>query len=634
MNKLQGIKHKLKTSIWVLNLFVCLLVLLVSGAELFSQTVGAQSPDTPRRINVPYFSENLNWGQTAIVWLGQNEQGAAPTRNYSDVRIGYTDSALEIRVTVADYYLWYDPTANSSTDLTQYDTVTIYLDTNNDRATAPQTDDYRFRIGARHWENINNYMRQARGNGGSWNTGWTPPSNWMAQSGLSWSCNPGPNSNACGIDYGWTAIFTIPWTTLGLSGRPSDGIVWGLGVQVHDQDLNSGTPLTPEVWPESLSSGNPSLWGELAFNPPAPQPSGIVKGTTIIRRATETDTSVVQDAWMGGGGWCSGGHNGGADTNHGGFNPDSSIKERELFIGSEVTITHLPCFNKSFMRFNLDDVPPDKTIISATLTMHHWGNSGNPGASSDEDRPHNSYVWLYNIVDPWSETGITWNNAPPAQKNLDMIEITPLNSFPGWPGVPYTWNATEAVVTAYAAGQPVDLAIYDSASDRNTSKYFVSSETGDWNFAGRPTLTIIWGSSVGTVQKIASPSNVDFGKAVTYTLTIVGSGQTITMIDELPIGLSAPLAQSAELNYVPHRLTWTGTPTEGEKITLTYTVSATVSSHVALWNQAFITQTDGLTDTATALVLANPTRTYLPLILKRVVSDTDKSASTNSSTAD
>jgi hypothetical protein len=50
--------------------------------------------------------------------------------------------------------------------------------------------------------------------------------------------------------------------------------------------------------------------------------------------------------------------------------------------------------------------------------------------------------------------------------------------------VAYTWDATSAVAAAYAAGQPVSLAIYDSAAGRNTTKYFTSSETGDWNQAG------------------------------------------------------------------------------------------------------------------------------------------------------
>jgi len=578
-------------------------------------------------VNAPYFSDGLDWGQTAIFWFGQNEQGDPPTRNYADVRVGYTADDLEIRFTIADYYLWYDENADSSSDLTQYDAVALYLDTAYDRATAPQPDDYRFLIGARFSKDVDYYMRQARGNGSDWDVGWAPSANWTALSVMSWSCNPGPNSNSCGIDYGWTAIFTIPWETLRLSGPPADGTVWGLGVRLYDRDDEPPNGyVSPEHWPETSSHNSPSTWGELAFNPPTYEPPfAVVKGTTTIRRATETDTSVVQDAWMGGGGWCSGGHEGGADTNHGGFNPDGSVKERELFAGSEVAVTHLPCFSKSFMRFYLNDLPPGKVIMSATLTLHHWGNSGNPSAPEDENRPHDSYVWLYSISDDWTETGITWNNAPLAQKNLDVVRITPLSSHPGWPGIPYTWDATEAVASAYAASQPVNLAIYDSANQRNTSKYLTSSECGDWNAEGRPTLTVVWGEAqfVKSAQTVPAPSDtlLGLGGTITYTLKAWGSGQALTVTDVLPARISHPLMYTADYgsttyDSVARKLTWTGSPSTGQAVSITYPVTVTQGGTYAIINTAHITVANGGTSTASYTVFVEPRQMFLPCIFK------------------
>ena len=612
--------HKVHSQplIWRLELIVCLTVSLLAGPWLFPPPTNAQAADPPRRVNAPYFSNDLDWGQTAIFWLGQNEQGDPPTRNYADVRVGYTADALKVQITIADYYLWYDENADSSSDLMQYDAVAIYLDTDYDQAAAPQSDDYWFLIGAHHWQDMDNYMRQTRGRSGDWDASWTPSTGWTAHSAMSWSCNPGPNSNDCGLDFGWTAIFTIPWETTGLTGPPADGTMWGLGVRLYDRDDEPPHGyVSPEHWPETFSPDTPATWGELAFNPPAYEPpSAVAEGSTTIRRAAETDTSIVQDAWVGGGSHCSGGHEGGADTNHGGLNPDGSVKECELFVGSEVAVTHLPCFSKSFLRFYLNDVPADKVIISATLTLHHWGNSGDPGAPKDEDHPHDSYVWLYNISDAWTETGITWNNAPLAQKNLDMVQITPLSSHPGWPGIPYTWDATEAVAAAYAAGQPVSLAIYDSANQRNTSKYFTSSETGDWNAEGRPTLRVRWGNPVGMVEKTASPPTVSPGEVVTYTLAVVGNGQTLTLTDDLPAGVSPPLIHSTGLTYSPHRVTWSGNPGLGEQVTLIYVVTVTAPSRTFLWNRADLTQADGMTDTATALVLVDPVQAYLPFVLR------------------
>jgi len=584
---------------------------------------GIQAIST-RQVNAPYFSGTLWWGQTAIFWLGQNEQGNPPTRNYTDVRMGYTDDALRILATVADYYLWYDENANSSSDLTQHDAVAIYLDTSGDGAAAPQSDDYWFLIGAREFQDVDNYTRHARGNGSGWDSGWTPSAAWSAQSALSFSEHGSPNSNDGDIDYGWTAVFTLPWETLGLSGPPAEGTAWGLGVRVYDRDLNSGSPLEPEIWPEAFSSSNPSTWAALTFNAPACEPPpAIVEGTTTIQRATPTDTSVVQDAWVGGGAWCSGGHEGGADINHGGFYPDGSVKESELFAGNEVAVTHLPCFSKSFLRFYLDDVPAGKVILSATLILHHWGNSGEPDAPEDEDRPHNSHVWLYSMSDPWTEMGITWNNAPLAQKNLDMVEVIPLASYIGNPGIPYSWDATEAVATAYAAGQPVSLAIYDAASQRNTSKYFSSSEADEWNVEGRPALTVTWGRAGTDLEKSATPHFGNEGDPISYILSFLGTGNTLTLTDTLPAGVSAPGNLALEGTSVmpaydggQRRLTWSDSPGVDQEVIIRYTVTINTIQRLALVNVAELTEAGGDASTDTAIVVANPYLVHLPLILK------------------
>jgi uncharacterized repeat protein (TIGR01451 family) len=274
------------------------------------------------------------------------------------------------------------------------------------------------------------------------------------------------------------------------------------------------------------------------------------------------------------------------------------------------------------LRFALDVIPPGKVIISATLTLHHWGNAGDPNAPNDEDRGHDSYVWVYTVSDSWQEMAIHWNNAPLAQENLSMTRITPLTSFPGWPGVPYQWYVTQAVAEAYAASQSVSLAIYDSSTGRNTSKYLTSSETGlgdgtpNWNIAGRPRLDVLWGDPVGTLKKQASSSDVQFGDAITYTLSVMGSGQALTLTDALPAGVGAPLTHSPGLTYAPHRLLWTGNLAAGVPVTLTYAVTTTTSSRTILRNEAVLTQTDGLTSTATSIVFVDPLRVYLPLILR------------------
>jgi hypothetical protein len=566
----------------------------------------AQSPAVPRRVNVPYFSsvvDNTQWSQSAIFWFGKNEQGVS-SKNYADVRMAYSATALHVRVTVVDYYLWYKENATVADDLTQYDAVAIYLDVAHDRGATPQTDDYFFLDGARHWPNDSapQYHRQGRGTGSGWNTAWS--GSWTDTESMQWNCNPGPNDNTCGIDYGWTAIYTIPWATFGLSGPPPEGTLWGLGVLLYDRDASPPAGyVAPEYWPEAFAANSPTTWGELHFGRASYHPTPAAsQGTTTIRAASPTD-NTVEDAWIGGGGTCGGGHEGGSEINHG--------DDGELFVGTETAPTHFPCFNKSYLRFSLDAIPPGKTIVSATLTLHHWGNSG----ASGQAQP--SWVNLFTISDPWQEMSIHWNNAPLAQENVAASWMYPLTSFPGWPGNPYHWDATQAVAEAYAAGRPVSLAIYGSDTEQHSTKYLTSSETGDWNAVGRPTLTVAWGQAVAALDKRAWPVSVDNGDVVTYTLSWLGTGQALTMTDTLPDGLGVPASLSASAGSVSYssgarQVTWTGAPAAGQAVTVTFHTPVQIDGPSALRNTAVLTAGGGAASSDTATVLVGAHRVYLP----------------------
>lgn len=565
---------------------------------------GLQSA-SPRIVNIPYLTDGFNWTQSAIFWFGKNEL-SVPGRNYTDVRLVYTSTALYVRVVVVDYSLWYKENAQPGDDLTQYDAVSLYLDTNHDRAGAPQNDDYTFLIGARHWQDMAPYQRQGRGTGSGWNNTWT--ADWDGESAMQWNCNPGPNSNACGIDFGWWAGFAIPWAAIGLSGPPEAGTLWGLGVTLYDRDDQPPAGyVAPEFWPETFNADNPSTWGEMHFGyasytPPPAEASG----STVIKAASTTD-NTVEDSWMGGGGSCSGGHIGGSEINHG-DDPSGN-----LFVGSEVQPTHFPCYNKSYLRFSLDSIPPGKVIISATLTIYLWGNAGAPGQAQP------SWVSLFTITDPWEEMTIHWNNAPLAQENVAQSWVYPtLVNPPDWPGIPYDWNATQAVAEAYAEDRPASMAIYSSDSDQHSSKYLTSSETGDWNIEGRPKLTVVWGDPLSAISKQVAPSRVTNGDTVTYNLNWLGGGQSQTLTDSLPAGLSDPStleASSGTVNYDvgTRRITWAGTPGTDQPVTITYIVTVQVSGPAFLTNTATLTSPGG-TSTSTATLCIDCAAIYLPII--------------------
>jgi uncharacterized repeat protein (TIGR01451 family) len=463
-----------------------------------------------------------------------------------------------------------------------------------------------FLSGARHWEHDNKpeYKRQARGNGSGWNTAWTGA--WTDYSYMSWS-DKGPNDNSGNLDYGWESFFSIPWSTLGLSGPPANASLWGLGVRLFDRDASAESGILPvEFWPESFNANNPSTWGELHFGYASYQPPPAVQeGTTIIRRSTYTDTATVVDSYMGGGGWCASGHEGGTEVNHG--------ADERLFVGTETAPTHFPCFNKSYLRFSLGNIPPGKVILSATLSIYLWGNAGAPGEAQ------RSWVHLFSVKDSWNEMTIHWNNAPLAQENIAATWMYPYSkSTITWPGDEYQWDATKAVAEAYATGSPVSLAIYGADTDQHSSKYLTSSDVEDWNTNGRPRLTVVWGSNLPSVEVLVSPKAAKTGDTVTYTVNIRGTGSALSLEDNLPSQVSAPSSitpagSGASYNSGSHRITWSGSPSPGQIVSFSFPVTVVGSGRQAVTNTAVISG-DGKTSQSSAVFIIDPLQSCLPLI--------------------
>jgi hypothetical protein len=79
-------------------------------------------------------------------------------------------------------------------------------------------------------------------------------------------------------------------------------------------------------------------------------------------------------------------------------------------------------------------------------------------------------------------------------ENISSAWVYPVEQFPGWPGIPWSWDISRAVAQAYEAGEPLRLAIYTADNAYHSGKYFVSSDTGDWNAQARPTIEIRFGT--------------------------------------------------------------------------------------------------------------------------------------------
>ncbi len=433
----------------------------------------------PRRVNAPYFSGspdlNPRWNELAIFWFGRVNQ----TENYSDVRVGYTDSELYVNVTSFDRRLWFDTTPSAS-DLIAWDSVTLVLSKDANSSSAPNTNAYRFDAQFYNTSNDDSrYRLSYKGNG----------SNWVTTS-VPFTISPGWRGGAVndnGDDDGWAMTFHIPFSSLGLSGPPSPGTLWKLGLSVHDRDDASGSPIADKFWPETFNLNQPAMWGVLNFGmptytPPTATPRQIVTVRHKLNGATVTDGEV------GGGSICGGSLDRWTQWGDA-SDPGDEINNADFNIQNESDISDFPCFAKYYITFPLNQLPANKVVISATVTLYQFGNS-NP----DQAQP--SLIQALTIKDNWSEATLTWNNAPLASENISSVWVNPTTTGcgPSWNTCPaYRWDVSRAVAQAYTTGQSLRLVFYSADNNYHSGKYFVSSDTGDWNEKNRPTLLVHWG---------------------------------------------------------------------------------------------------------------------------------------------
>ena len=478
----------------LISLFIIIfLFAILSLATPFWSNLGLRHPSKPankgtsvlvRRINVPYFQDSaVPFDQTAIFWFGS----VSSADNSIDVRMGYNNSELYVDLHIVDRYVWYDPNAKAP-NLTTGDTATVYLNTNQNGSNAPDQNAYKF-VAQVDWFQPRTYYQQAYiGNGSTWVVS---PSAFTSVSG--WR-GTGLNGKE---DAGWTMTYHIPFSSLGQSGPPSQGTPWKLGIQVHNQDNASDTPLSLKWWPETADDMVPSSWGVLVFGLSTYQAPQTTNNTTYMVR-NGLNNQVVTDGMVGGSLNC---YSKGLNrwTGMGGQSYPGASR---FNIQNETDISDWNCFSKFYISFPLTSLPTGQGVVSARVTLYEFGNSGTKGKIVP------SLIQVASVNEGWDPATLALNNAPLVKEN---ISTTVVNIMPGaivYPGQPYSWDVSKALADAYATGQPLRLVFYSSDSAYNTGKYFFSSTIPDWNATGRPTLQATLGtiaaSSHASVQSSAS----------------------------------------------------------------------------------------------------------------------------------
>ena len=421
-----------------------------------------------RRVNVPYlgtYPPDPEVFTPTIFWFGE----VTPTSNSADVRVYYYDSHLSVVFHIIDRRLWFDPDKSES-DLTQWDGVSLYLNMNGNTGGTPGTNSYLI-------QSQLNFQSAYRGNGTTWENA---PISYTTETG--WRGNY-PNNNI--DDKGWSVKFEIPFSSLGLSGPPPQGTIWGLAAKVHDRDDESSTPIPDQFWPEAMEPDVPSTWGQMRFGVPGyNHPPSLTDRVITIRDGLNGVS--VKDGHVGGHTTC------GADVDHWSEWGDANYAGyNQINIQNQWDVADYPCFSKYYVTFPLDSLPPyssDKVMSSATLTMTLFGNAG--GGKWGE--PPDSYIQVLTVDEDWDEATLNWNNAPLALENISGTWVRPRDY--SLPDQSYQWDVSRAFADAYAHGEPLRLALYSADGELHTGKYFWSSDVGDWNAAARPTLQVVLGN--------------------------------------------------------------------------------------------------------------------------------------------
>ncbi len=172
------------------------------------------------------------------------------------------------------------------------------------------------------------------------------------------------------------------------------------------------------------------------------------------------------------------------------------------------------------------------------MTMYQFGNSNQGGSFDPNDPPQPSIIQVFTVADDWNESAINWNNAPLAVENVGRAQVDPMPLGPPWPNVPRPWDVSRAVAEAYAAGQPLRLALYSADNELHSGKYFRSSDFGA--LSARPLLAVQMGVVDGfTLSLNQSSASIESGDTAVFQASLQPLGDfnqsvTFTVTDPSP----------------------------------------------------------------------------------------------------
>ena len=269
------------------------------------------------------------------------------------------------------------------------------------------------------------------------------PAVWGAANG--WQLASRCTGTAC---MGWTAYRFAPWGQFGKT--PQRGDVWPLRVQVDGA-----------TWAGAVRWGLPDYAGRT------------VAGVQVVT------TTLSANAVTGGNNDC-------GNIYQSTFTPAwgtlSWPGAAQINIQNQWDVADWPCYARWYAQWQLPALPAGAQVVSATMTMRHFGNPGY-GPAYSADGAQDTIMQVYEVATPWQPLGLAWDNAPPVVENLSRTTVRPIDaacppaqldtSRTCRPGVPYDFDVTEAVKRAMQEGRGwASVALYTASGDYHSGKQF------------------------------------------------------------------------------------------------------------------------------------------------------------------
>ena len=123
-------------------------------------------------------------------------------------------------------------------------------------------------------------------------------------------------------------------------------------------------------------------------------------------------------------------------------------------------------------------------------------------------------------------------------------------------------------------------------------------------------------------SKSVTPAVADYGDRVTYTITAIGTGGTITITDPLPAGLAyvpgslTAAPQIGTLSVIEdNTIRWHGTLESDAVLEITFAATISATTPTAIRNTATVADETGTAEW-TAILIANGIKVYLPTVTR------------------